>query len=209
MNSTVSGDVSEPTGEPTSKPTREMSYEQFGSQFIHLVVTPARIERELRALLAEPIKGVVTRLPAEMLTARYTFYLQDVQVTTRPECLPQLGLRQRINGLLSLSVNLLGLSLRFTLQLVIRLEQLVRPYEPVTLRIETRPLDAGSVELKVDSHGIPSEIAGRLNLIEGAVRAQVIDEVNARLASGPIADATRIDLRRIAEEARLGPVSVS
>ncbi len=186
---------------------REMTYEEFGHHFIHQLVTPERISRELKALLAEPIKGTVKRLPAEMITAHYTFYLQDVQVATRPECLPQLGLRQRISGLLALTVNLLGLNLRFTLQLVINLEQRVRPYEPLTLKIETRPVGGESIEIKVDSHGIPSEIAGRLNLIEGAVRAQVVDEVNMRLASGRIAAATAIDLQRIAEEARLAPTA--
>jgi len=181
----------------------ELNYEQFGQRFVHLLVTPERLERELRALLAEPIKGVMSRLPAELLTARYTFYLQDVQVTTRTECLPQLGLRQRISGLLALTVRLLGLNLRFTLQLIIHLEQLVRTYEPLMLRIETRPIDGTSIELKVDPHGLPSEILDRLNLIEGAVCAEVVDEVNQRLASGPIAEAINIDLRRIAEAAQL------
>lgn len=187
----------------------ELSYEQFGHQLINALVTPARVERELKALLAEPIKGVVSRLPAELLTARYTFYLQDVEIVTRPECLPHLGLRQRIAGMLALSVNLLGLSLRFTLQLVIHLEQTVRTYEPLILRIETRPLDADSVEIGVDPHGIPSEIADRLNLIERAVRAEVVDEVNKRLATGPIAEATSIDLRRIAADARLSSAPVT
>lgn len=183
--------------------SHELSYEQFGHQFIHSLVTPERIARELKALLAEPIKGVMSRLPAELLTARYTFYLQDVEVVTRPECLPRLGLRQRISGTLALSVNLLGLSLRFTLQLSIHLEQEVRTRAPLTLKIETRTLDLASVELAVDPHGLPSELLDRLNLIEGAVRAEVVDEVNKRLASGPIAEATNIDLGRIAEEARL------
>jgi hypothetical protein len=181
----------------------ELSYEQFGLQFVHQLVTPARVERELRNLLAEPVKGVVSRLPAELVTARYTFYFQDVRVITRPECLPQLGLRQRITGLIALTVNLLGLNLRFTLQLAIHLEQQIRVYEPLTLKIETRPLDTASIELDVDPHGLPSEILDRLNLIERAVLAEVVDEVNRRLASGPIAEATTIDLRRIAEEARL------
>ncbi|MGH8453315.1 MAG: hypothetical protein ACRES4_01400 [Nevskiales bacterium] len=201
--------MNDATSHETSQASKELSYEQFGQQFIHLLVTPARIERELKALLADPIKGVVSRLPAELLMARYTFYLQEVQVVTRPECLPQLGLRQRISGLLALSVNLLGLSLRFTLQLVIHLEQIVRAFEPLILKIETRPLDTASVELQVDSHGIPSEIADRLNLIERAVRAEVVDEVNKRLVSGPIAEATAIDVSRIADNASLVPASAA
>lgn len=184
---------------------RELSYEQFGGSFVHQLITPDRVERELKALLADPIKGGISRLPAELLTARYTFYLDNVTVTTRPECLPQLGLRQRIAGLLALSVRVLGLRLRFTLQLIIHLEQLVRAYEPLWLRIETRPLDLTSIELKVDPHGIPSEILDRLNLIEGAVMAEVVDEVNKRLESGPIARATSIDLQKLAEAAKLAP----
>jgi hypothetical protein len=185
-----------------------LSYEQFGVQFVHQLVTPERIERELRALLKEPIKGVVSRLPAELVTARYTFYLQDVQVVTRPECVPQLGLRQKITGLIALTVGLLGLSMRFTLQLTIHLEQLVRAYAPLTLRVETRPIDGSSVELDVDPHGLPSEILDRLNLIEGAIYAEVVDEVNRRLSSGPIAEAINIDLQRIAAEARLAPSTI-
>lgn len=183
----------------------ELSYEQFGGQFVRMLVTPERVERELKALLAEPIKGVVSRLPAELVTARYTFYLQDVQVVTRPECLPQLGLRQRISGLIALSVGLLGLNLRFTLQLVIQLEQLVRVFAPLTLKLETPSISGSSVELDVDPHGLPSEILDRLNIIERAVRAEVVDEVNRRIASGPIASALNINLQRIAEEARLAP----
>jgi hypothetical protein len=181
----------------------ELSYEQFGAQFIYTLVTPERVARELKSLLKEPIKGVVSRLPAELVTARYTFYLQDVEVVTRPECRPQLGLRQRITGLIALSVGLLGLNLRFTLRLAIHLEQVIRVFAPLTLKIETRSIDGTSVELDVDPHGLPSEILGRLNLIEGAVYAEVVDEVNRRLASGAIAEATTIDLQRIAEEARL------
>lgn len=186
----------------------ELGYEQFGQRFIHLLVTPARIERELKALLAEPVKGGLSRLPAELLTARYSFYLDKVEVTTRPECLPQLGLRQRIAGLLALSVRVLGLRLRFTLQIIIHLEQLVRVYDPLWLKIETRPLDLTSIELQVDPHGIPSEILDRLNLIEGAVMAEVVDEVNKRLESGPIARATCIDLHKLAENAKLGPQNI-
>lgn len=193
--------------------SKELAYDQFGQQLIHLLVTPARIERELKALLAEPIEGMVSRLPAELLTAKYRFQLLEVQIVTRPECLPQLGLRQRISGKLSLSVrflklNLLGLNLRFTLKLTIHLEQQVRAYEPLILKIETRPLDGDSIELEVDAHGLPSELLDRLNIIEWAVRAEVVDEVNRRLARGPIAAALNIDLRRIAEEARLAPTPV-
>lgn len=192
---------------------KELDYQQFGQQLIYLLVTPARIERELKALLAEPIEGMVSRLPAELLTAKYRFRLLEVQVVTRPEYLPKLHLHQRIVGELSLSVrflklNLLGLSLRFTLKLTIHLEQQVRAYEPLLLKIETQVLDGDSVELEVDAHGLPSELLDRLNIIEWAVRAEVVDEVNRRLSRGPIAAALNIDLKRIAEEARLVPASV-
>lgn len=189
--------------EPLNGFCNELSYEQFGQQFIHSLVTPERIERELRALLAEPINGTMSKLPVELLTAKYSFTLQDAQISRRPECLPQLGLRQRISGLIALTVNLLGLNLRFTLRVIIHLEQIVRVYEPLFLRIETRSLDANSVELQVDPHDLPGEILDRLTIIERAVRAEVLEEVNRRLLRGTIAEALTINLGRIAEEAKL------
>lgn len=188
----------------------EISYDQFGHQLVHQLVTPARIERELKAILAEPIEGLVSRVPAEMLTAKYRFELKDVQVTTRTESLPRLVLDQRITGQLSLSVrllklNLLGLKLRFTLKLGIHLEQQVRTCTPLVLHIDTRLRDTDPIDIEVDAHGVPSELLDRLNVIEYAVRAEVRDEVNRRLASGPIAAALNIDLRRIAEAAHLAP----
>jgi hypothetical protein len=180
-----------------------LSYEQFGHHFVHRLVTPARIERELKALLAAPIEGMISRLPAELLTAKYSFQLLDVRVTTRPECLPRLALRQRIAGTLALSVRVLGLYFRFTLQVVIRLEQEVRTYEPLTLKIETEAVTPTSIDLQVDAHGLPSEILDRFNIIERAVRAEIVDEVNRRINSGGIARATTIDVSRIAEHAQL------
>lgn len=180
-----------------------LSYEQFGHHFVHRLVTPARIERELKALLAAPIEGSLSKLPAEMLTARYTFRLTDAKVETRPERLPQLALRQRLGGVLDLSVRVLGLPLRFTLQLGIRLEQEVRTYAPLTLKIETHPVDAASIDITVDPHGLPSQIVDQLNIIERAVRAEVVDEVNRRINSGPIVRATTIDVSRLAEHANL------
>jgi hypothetical protein len=188
----------------------EISYDQFGHQLVHLLVTPERIESELKAILAEPVEGIVSRLPAEMLTAKYRFLLQDVKVTVQPADLPRLVMKQHITGQVSLSVrllklNLLGLKLRFTLRLGIHLEQRVRTCKPLVLHIDTRLREDSPIELEVDAHGLPSELLDRLNIIEYAVRAEVMDEVNRRLASGPIAAALNIDLRRIAEAARLAP----
>ena len=202
----LSGDVSVASGNMNDSgghKSRELSYEQLGHHFVHLLVTPGRVERELRALLAEPIEGEVSRLAVELLTAKYTFTLTDVQVVTRPEVMPQLGLRQKISGTIRLTVILLGITLRFTLRLVIHLEQIVRTYEPLTLKIETRQVDGSSVEIDVDAHDLPADILDRLNLIEGAVRAEVVDEVNKRINSGPIHAATTIDLHRLANEAKL------
>lgn len=188
----------------------EISYDQFGHQLVHLLVTPDRIERELKSILAAPIEGLVSRLPAEMLTAKYRFQLEDVRVTTHEASMPKLVMRQHITGKLSLSVrllrlNLLGLKLRFTLQVGIHLDQQVRTCTPLVLHIDTRLRETDPIELKVDAHGLPSELLDRLNVIEYAVRAEITDEVNKRLASGPIATALNIDLRRIAEAARLVP----
>ena len=180
-----------------------LSYEQFGYEFVHRVVTPERIRREMKSLLAAPIEGSITLLPPELLTAQYVFRLRDVIVEMRPECLPALGLRQRIIGTLDLSVRALGMPFRFTLEIGIRLEQQIRTYEPLILHIETRPIDHASVEITVDAHGVPSEILDRLKLIERGVRGEVVEQVNRQLESGAIAAATTIDIRRLADSAPL------
>ncbi|MEK6806512.1 MAG: hypothetical protein AABY95_07675 [Pseudomonadota bacterium] len=179
-----------------------LSFEKFGHAFIHGLVTPERVSREVKNLLADPIEGSISILPAA-LTAQYVFKLADAQVKARPELRPELVLRQRITGSLALSVRILGMPFRFTLQLGIRLEQHVRTYAPLILRLETLPLDQASVDIDVDAHGLPSEILDKFNLIEGAVRSEVVSQVNRRLTSGPIADATRIDVQRLAESAAL------
>ena len=180
-----------------------LSYEQFGHEFVHRLLTPERIARELKMLLAEPIEGTMNILPAEILTARYLFRFADVKITPRPERLPELALRQRITGTLELSVRIVGMPFRFTLRVGIRLDQQVRAYAPLTLKIETRVLDAASVDIDVDAHGLPSEILDRFNVIERAVRAEVVQQVNKRLESGPIAKALAIDVHRLAEFANI------
>lgn len=180
-----------------------LSYEQFGHEFVHRLITPDRIRRELQVLLAEPIEGVMNVLPADMITARYVFKLSDVKITLKPERLPELALRQRITGMLELSVRILGMPFRFTLRVGIRLEQQVRAYAPLTLKLETKPCDATSLDIDVDAHGLPSEILDRFNIIETAVRAEVVQQVNKRLESGPVARALNIDVARLAEHAVL------
>lgn len=180
-----------------------LSYEQFGHEFVHRLLTPERIRRELMQLLAEPIEGAISVLPADMISARYTFRLSDTKITLKPERLPEVAMRQRIMGTLELSVRILGMPFRFTLRIGIRLEQQVRAYAPLTLKLETKPCDAASVDIDVDAHGLPSEILDRFNIIEMAVRAEVVQQVNKRLESGPVARALSIDVHRLAEHAVL------
>lgn len=180
-----------------------LSYEQFGHEFVHRLITPERVRRELQMLLAEPIEGVMNILPADMITARYVFKLSEVKIALKPERLPELALRQRLLGTLELSVRILGMPFGFTLRVGIRLDQQVRAYAPLTLKLETKPCDAASLDIDVDAHGLPSEILDRFNIIENAVRAEVVQQVNQRLESGPVARALNIDVARLAEHAVL------
>ncbi len=179
-----------------------LSYDQFGHAFVYGLVTPERVSREVKALLAEPIEGAITIVPAA-LTAQYVFRLIDAVVKLRPELMPEHVLRQRITGSLALSVRILGMPFRFTLKIGIRIEQHVRTFAPLILRLETMPLDLSSVDIDIDAHGLPSEILDKFNLIEGAVRAEVVAQVNQRLTRGPIAEALSIDVQRLADHAAL------
>ena len=180
-----------------------LSYAEFGEQFIRRAVTAERIQTELTALLSEPIEGSVSKLPAEMLVGDYTFTLKSVQVTAVSERQPEVGFRMRVNGSLALKVKIVGLSLRFTLDVHIRLSQKVKTYAPVIVKLETNEITRDDVSIDVDSHGVPEGLLDKLNIIEPAVKDQMVDEVNARINSGAIAAACTIDVLRIAESASL------
>lgn len=182
-----------------------LSYAEFGEQFIRRAVTAERIQTELTALLGEPIEGSVSKLPAEMLVGDYTFTLKSVQVTAVSERLPDVGFRLRINGSLALKVKIVGLSLRFTLDVHIRLSQRVKTYAPVIVKLETNEITRDDVSIDVDSHGVPEGLLDKLNIIEPAVKDQMVEEVNARINSGAIAAACTIDVLRFAENMSLSP----
>lgn len=182
-----------------------LSYAEFGEQFIRRAVTAERIQLELTGLLSEPIEGSVSKLPAEMLVGDYTFTLKSVQVTAVSERQPEVGFRMRINGSLALKVKILGMSLRFTLDVHIRLSQKVKTYAPVIVKLETSEIMRDDVSIDVDSHGVPEGLLDKLNIIEPAVKDQMVDEVNVRINSGAIAAACTIDVLRLAENMSLSP----
>lgn len=177
------------------------TYAAFGEQFIRQAVTAERIQAELTTLLGEPIDGSVSKLPAEMLVGDYTFTLKSVQVQAMTERLPEVGFRMCINGSLALKVKIVGLPLRFTLDVHIRLTQCVKTYTPVIVKLETSEITRDDVSIDVDAHGVPEGLLDMLNIIEPAVREQVVEEVNTRINSGAIAEACTIDVLRIAESA--------
>lgn len=180
-----------------------LTYAEFGEQFILQAVTAERIQSELTALLGEPIEGSVSKLPAEMLVGDYTFTLKSVQVQAMTECLPNVGFRMCINGSLALKVKIVGLPLRFTLDVHIRLTQQVKTYAPVIVKLETDTITRADVSIDVDAHDMPGDLLDKLNIIEPAVRDQVVDEVNTRINSGAIAEACTIDVLRLAQDAAL------
>jgi hypothetical protein len=182
-----------------------ITYAEFGEQFIRRAVTAERIQTELAALLSEPIEGSVSRLPAEMLVGDYTFTLKSVQVTAVSERLPEVGFRMRINGRLALKVKIVGLPLRFTLDVHIRLSQKVKTYAPVIVKLETGEITRDDVSIDVDSHGVPEGMLDKLNMIEPAVRDEIVGQVNARINSGAIAAACTIDVLRLAESVSVTP----
>jgi hypothetical protein len=181
-----------------------ITYEQFGQQFIRQAVTPERIQDELTALLAEPIEGSVSKLPAEIIVGDYQFTLKSVEVKPVSEPPEDVRFLMRINGTLALKVRIVGLPLRFTLDVHIRLSQRVRTYAPAIIRLENREITRDDVSVDVDAHDVPGDLLDKLNIIEPAVRDQMVDEVNARIRSGAIAEACTIDVLRLAQGAVLG-----
>ncbi|MGH8460471.1 MAG: hypothetical protein ACRESS_02580 [Stenotrophobium sp.] len=184
----------------------QISYEQFGRQLIQQAVSPARISRELMALLAKPTEGSVHK-GGEMLVGNYVFHLESVEAEPVAERQPDLVLRIHIKGRLALAVKIVGVSLRFTLWVTIRLQSVVKTYEPVIIKLETAAINRDDIDLKVDPHDRSGGLLDKLNIIEPAVRDEIVDEVNQRINSDEVRAAATIDVLLLAEQAAVGDVA--
>ena len=181
----------------------QISYEQFGRQLIQQAVTPERISRELTALLSQPTEGSVHK-GGDMLVGNYVFQLESVEAVPIAERQPDLALRLHIKGRLALAVKIVGVNLRFTLQVTIHLQTVVKTCEPVVIKLETAAITQNDIDLKVDPHDRSGGLLDKLNIIEPVVRDEIVDEVNKRINSPDVLAATTIDVLQLAAQAAVG-----
>ncbi|HWU67782.1 MAG TPA: hypothetical protein VN046_02820 [Stenotrophobium sp.] len=180
-----------------------ISYEQFGRQLIQQAVSPERIRRELVSMFEAPVAGTVRR-GKEMLVGEYVFTLDGIELDPIAARLPDVVMRLYIKGRLALSVRIVGVSLRFTLQVTIRLHTIVRTYDPAIIRLETPEIGRDDIDLRVDPHDLRGGLLDKLNIIEPAVRDQIVEEVNLRINSDAVRAAATIDVLELADRVSMG-----
>jgi hypothetical protein len=189
--------------------TRRISYAEFGHNFIRYVVTAERLRGEIESVLKALIEGSVRKFPANLLVASYVFQLQDIQVLPISNRLPDVSFALLLNGDLRLEVRLLNLRLKFTLKVEIRLHIDVHTYAPLTVKLILHPINDAQIRTEIDSHNLPSEVLDNLRIVGPIVRDEIVQEVNARIASPELVAATEIDVLHLAAAAQLPGVAAA
>ena len=185
---------------------KRISYAEFGHNFIRYVVTADRLRSEIETVLKALIEGSVRKFPADLLVASYVFQLSDVDVHPITNKLPDVSFVMLLSGDLKLEVKLLNLRLKFTLGVEIKLHLDVRTYQPLTLKLTLHPVTDADIRTEVDGHGLPSGVLERLRIVGPIVRDEIVQEVNARIASPELVAATEIDVLHLAATAQLPSV---
>lgn len=183
--------------------SKRISYADFGHNFIRYVVTADRLRGEIETVLKALIEGSVKKFPADLLVASYVFQLRDVDVHPVTNKLPDVSFVLVLAGELKLEVKLINLKLKFTLDVEIRLHLDVRTYAPLTLKLILHPVEDSDIRTEVDAHGLPSEVLDSLRIVGPIVRDEIVNEVNARIASPELRAATEIDVLHLAATAQL------
>lgn len=183
--------------------SKRISYADFGHNFIRYVVTADRLRGEIETVLKALIEGSVKKFPADLLVASYVFQLRDVDVHPISNKLPDVSFVLVLQGELKLEVKLINLKLKFTLDVEIRLHLDVRTYAPLTLKLILHPVQDSDIRTDVDAHGLPSEVLDSLRIVGPIVRDEIVNEVNARIASPELRAATEIDVLHLAATATL------
>jgi hypothetical protein len=186
------------------KDNTPISYQEFGNNFVRHVISADRLRRELDGLLrSSSIAGTVEVLPAELMRAEYS--LQIDALTVEPGQAPEflLGYRLGIQGTLDLLIRVLGLPLKFSVAVLIRIDIDVYTYAPLTIRLQPQKVTRDAVQIEINPGGVPEEVLDKLNIIEPALAEEIVRQVNQRIKGDEVVNATTIDILRLAHEAQL------
>ena len=176
-----------------------MSYEEFGSAFVHEAVTPARISGVIRELAGDMVKvGPMGAGPGGVATATAVGTVAEPVVEQTGD--DPLSYIVRLPVDLKLDVNVAGTHHHYTAEAEVQVGIAVRLEEPLSICIEPTPPSRRNVTVNVHAKGIQAKVLGRIGDIDNELRREIAAYVRERIESDA-SQFSNVDLRPIMAEA--------
>jgi hypothetical protein len=176
-----------------------MTYEEFGSAFVHEAVTPARISGVIRGLAGDVVKvGPLSAGPGGVASATAAGRVGDPDVTQTND--DPLEYRVTLPVDLDLVVDVAGTHHRYTATAKVRIGIAVHLAPPLSICIEPTPPGRGDVTVKVYAKGLQAKVLGRIGDIDNELEREIAAYVKSRISSDA-SQFTNVDLRPLMLEA--------
>jgi hypothetical protein len=177
----------------------DMTYEEFGSAFVHEAVTPGRINGVIRGLAGDVVKvGPMQAGPGGVATATAAGKVADPIVEQTSD--DPLAYVVRLPVDLTLDVNVAGTHHHYTAEAEVRIGIAVRLEHPLSICIEPTAPSRRDVTVRVHAKGIQAKVLGRIGDIDNELRREIATYVKSRINSDA-AEFANVDLRPLMLEA--------
>lgn len=176
-----------------------MSYEQFGSAFVHEAVTPDRISGVIRGIAGGVVKvGPMQAGPGGLASAVAAGTVADPIV--EPTGDDPLSYDVTLPVDLKLDVNVAGTHHHYSAEAKVKIGIAVRLEAPLSICIEPTPPSRRDVTVKVHAKGLQAKVLGRVGDIDNELRREIANYVRSRIESDG-SEFANVDLRPLMLEA--------
>jgi hypothetical protein len=176
-----------------------MTYEQFGSAFVHEAVTPARISGVIRDLAGGVVKvGPMQAGPGGIATATAAGTVDEPVVEQTSD--DPLTYVVTLPVDLKLDVNIAGTHHHYSAAATVKIGIVVRLEEPLSICIEPTAPSRQDVTVKVNAKGLQAKVLGRIGDIDNEMRREIATYVKNRIESDG-SQFSNVDLRPLMLEA--------
>jgi hypothetical protein len=170
-----------------------MTYEQFGSAFVHEAVTPARISGVIRDLAGDVVKvGPMQAGPGGLASAVASGTVNDPVVEQTND--DPLAYTVSLPVDLKLDVNVAGTHHHYSAAATVKIGIAVRLEEPLSICIEPTAPTRNDVTVKVHAKGLQAKVLGRIGDIDNELRREIATYVKHRIESDG-SQFSNVDLR--------------
>jgi hypothetical protein len=179
----------------------EITYERFGVNFVHHVVTPERVAETIKRVSGADVKaGPMAAGPGGAASVTATGRIGEIEVHVA-SAKERVAFTAVIPLDLQLDVRVAGTGHRYQGRVRVPLQLRVRAVEPVTIVIDVDPVLSDKVEVELSAEGMRAKFLQRLGNIDDEVRRAVAEIVNERLASESAREVRNLDILSFVDDA--------